>query len=389
MNVDPICYQFNFSCITEDDHATVLSQVFETAVRDLMPYILDYTKDGFLKDYRYDTGDCNQNPDLIRWIGPILQPEGKTESTMEWLLQGLHDRELCGFSIGAGDIKRELQRYPYKSTPFSRFYNKWFGAHRQPAFTHDEFRDSILLVSDTLNCPTDDLSNISVPIFSLRDRTPFNVALTRIPVSTPSQLPPHVRYEIVAPVDTSRDDLYLFNMYIVMPRFLIGSGDEAAHLQQTWKEALTILGNEYPICFGVLSMDCPPHSWLDRGLTCYDKAYPVRKRFFMDYIPGYSWGTLINRNQAQLIGSNADGSGVFHECKRLDNGNVYYQLTPDWRIVSRDAAIAARRFFKPYLPNIDLKVKHDYIPESLRLGFTPDEIEYCWDKTDMCFFCIK
>ncbi|MBR5344290.1 MAG: hypothetical protein IK127_00500 [Clostridia bacterium] len=386
--VDPICYQLHFSCVADQSRESIIKDSFAQIVRDLKPIVLPYLCDGMMKSYCSSSGPNGYPDGYFHWIGSSLVPLSETTEKLDSLLAKLEDNDFHGFILDGGEIKNEFVRYATKVSSFSKFYDKWFAVHRNPTFTNDEFMESIPTITRFLNCPTNDLGDISVPITALRNCTPFELALYRADVASLRLMPKHLVCEIISPYGNETAPVFYYQMRIVIPRFLVQAEEKKKRIQQKWYQALLNLGGQYQVCFGTMGMDCPPGHFINRGNTWYDdQAHTfLHRRFFQNYITGYSWCTLINSSQVSLINKRTKEQETFDEITKMPNGNICYCASPDMNTLSGETAGKIHDYFRPCLPPVKLDFWRDMIPHSLRLGFSADEVEYCGSET--CLFSV-
>ena len=124
-------------------------------------------------------------------------------------------------------------------------------------------------------------------------------------------------------------------------------------------------------------MDIP--SAMHDNITCYDREALVcqKRRYITERIPGYAWAMLVNENQAKSLSQIEEfDQAFFHRKQHLDNGCVFFQMTPDMRIMSIQDCNNLRCYFANSLPGVNICYDWDSLPPSLRLGFMEEEMVF-------------
>ena len=372
--IDPIVYYIQFACIADREQDHAIKAAFQRIVHSVKPALIPFMcADRYFCSYNYGSGQDAFPPATVTFIGSSYHTEEQTEDELDSIVDILLQEETFHFVLQLGTGK-ELGRYGKSANRYAKEYGKWLGVRTPPA---DEFINHSASICDLLNCPSDDLEDVRLPNGTMANREPFEITLGQRPVASivHHEYDPW-RYDIVAETNGTLSGKYLFELCVSLPRAAFREFFQTMDLQKQWYEELMKLGAAYDCCFGTMGMDTPLNSKFGHG-TWYDSETTrvLKKRFFSGFIPGYSWCTLINRSQSSLISMEGTDK-IFHRIRKMENGNVCFQLTPDMRYVSREVARKERNYFRPYLPPVALSFNKYFSPLSLRLGFLPEEMHF-------------
>lgn len=378
--IDPVCYRIYFGGISENDQDQFIKDVFITLINSFKKQLVSYLSIGLPKTYRDSVRTIRDGRpgNLTHFIGSF-STINTTEQKLDALLRLLEkDPDYFGF-IMHGCLKNDQIPYFDKSTRFGRDYVKWFGNHTY-IISDGSYLENRKILGALLNCPSDDLNDVVIPSsMTLHGNELFCMELYRIPIAATNERP--YPYQVIMQSPDLQDDGYFYQLSITIPRFIIGKDTDTIPMQNKWRDMLLRLGEHFPVSIGTLQMDC---SLFLNGFSCYDDKTrsEMEKRFFAEYIPGYSWGTLISSSQAQMVDQckQDEMNGVFYDIQKLKNGNRYYQLTDDMRIVPLQKAIELRNFFRPFLPPVNIPFRLGRSPISLRMGFTESEFQFARSK---------
>ena len=386
--LDPICYSFHFSCLSENDHEYFVKECFYQLIQSCNQWLLPFLCSGGPKAYRISSASKNDGVlgNYIHWIGSCFHSISETEKSWNDLCGQLQDDDFFGFHLW-GHEKYDLIPYSCGSSKFAREYVKWFGIHKTPP-SKEEYLASQSEIYSLLNCPHDDLQSISLPISMFHGSNPLLVLCFRMPITSTMDHP--YRYQTIAPYGANHAPKFLYQISMIIPRFMVKEHGSSFPSQNTWRSILLSLGNKYPLGTGAINMDCPAE-WFGSGNNCYEQAArsQLGKRFFSEYISGYSWGMLISSPQARLMKDlDEDTKQRFHAVEELQNQCRYFQLTADVRNASKDECVFLRNVFRPYLPPVGIPFYRDSLPSSLRLGFSINEMH--WNESEgSCIYQIR
>ena len=371
--LDPICFRLCFSCITSQINEPYIKIVYQNLVSGLKPIVLPFLKTGFLKPVMWSEGDQGYLG-TVKWVPSALNGADVTENYYDYLLEKLQKNDLHGFMLSCTP-ENDLKKYGQKQTKYAKNYMKLFTKLDECRLSNSLSPESRRMIQDLFDCPDENLSDISVPIHHLRNSMPFEVSLYTITCKESKFNKTH--YIFRADNSDLMASSFLHQLNLVIPRFLLGRQDSTYAFQSSWMEAIKQLGEHYSISFGTIGLDAPPEHYVYHGNTCYDDSSirMLSKRYFDQYISGYSWCTLLNARQFALISHQVNAISQL-TLATLANGNAILTLNGNINSTTHEEAQIIRSIFKPYLPPVPITFPAGGIPPSFRLGFSIDEIEY-------------
>ena len=355
---DPICFQFYFGAVTDKAEEPALQHAFLKLVEVCKDWLIQDGNRG--KEFPLD----------------FCSFHGENRVRHHWLFQGKHTVESIDISVCEKILKEdECRRIAFsndviRKTIFTTSAGKFGKAcERLLKKTHIGQIDDVYIkeLTDMLSCPSDKLEEVRVPLSMLKGFNTFVISYDYY----------HAVFDHEnGNVNILRDfnpeiKTILHEITLRIPRFLIGKENTVIDIQDEWKKVLLSLGSLYSRSMGSIMMDSPP--WQSCGaFSCYSIGW-YHKKYFERYIPGYSWGMLINAEQTKLLPKELPV--FFNNIQNLENGSRYYQLTEDMRCVTRQQGTLLRQYYKKSLPPEPLGVTWDEVPPSFRLCITPEEIK--------------
>ena len=387
--IDPICYTFFFSAITD--------QVCEPDFVRIFRKLLLPCKEGIKQIFRIDAPDetmnaCSSSKMIIanvnqqldgRYFSKAKHSLDHFEDSWNYILSNLHDDQTYNIELHT-DEKNSRKYFCQRKTPlgkeFEQLFDNWKGVKAQnPPCTYQEYLEAnIDRVCNLLNCPNDTLDGVLIPkkclnndLFGISYKTRKHDMKLFGDYGNGSSdyqllgLDPEGKY-------------YEHRLAFRLPRYAFGMGNEIASMQQQWCAALKELGNLFPIAYGSIAMDYPPNQY-HPIFSCFDMngflSFPL---YLSKYIPGYAWGMVLNKMQTSLI-ENLDelkSDSCFYHIEKLENGSHYFQMTPDVRKMKKEEALFLRRTFEPFLPYHNLWITIDFIDFSFRMGCTKENLSF-------------
>ncbi len=354
---DPICFQFYFGAVTDKAEEPVLQHAFLKLVE-------------VCKDWLIQDGNRGKEYPL-----GLTSIHGENRIRNHWLFQGKHTIESVDTSICEKILKedecnyitfsRDLMTKPIITTSAGKFGKK---CERLLKKTHIEQIDDLYIseLSKMLSCPSDKLEEVRVPLSMLRGFDMFDITYHYYPAI----INQNDRGIIIPSRYESNITTKLHEIFLRIPRFLIGQETSILTIQDEWKKELLSLGSQYSYSTGSITMDSTFRQ--SGAFSFYDAAF-TKYKLSNRYIPGYCWGMLINAEQTKLL---PDELPDFFNCvKNLENGSRYYQLTEDMRCITRLQGTLLREYFRKSLPPEPLGILWDEVPRSFRLCITPEEIK--------------
>ena len=377
---DPIAYCFSFRTVTTQAVEEDIKAAFKSLLLSLKEYILRY---GGYEDrisgqglwYSYDK--FIETPESVPPADKLIFA---TEYTLDQASE-IFDAELerfmkyryYGLNID-GDQRPVMRHFAERPTPLAKEYLEWLAKPKKPI----DFKNNQKHIYELFSCPSDGLLDVLTPISIATTEKLCEIDCRSWPVNDDFILS-ITEEKIITTINENERHLphYLHEISISIPRFLIGKTTDTKELQRNWTDHLIKLGNQYPTSTGVIYMDIPKiFRWLS---TCYDyeALVDLKKRYITDRIPGYAWGMLVNADQAKRLGKMEESDkDLFYRKTDLKNGSIFFQKTPDVRIMSMKDCRDCRLYFTNSLPDVNLFFRPDMLPPSLRLGFSEEEMVF-------------
>ena len=377
---DPIAYCFTFRTVTSQAVEPSLKEIFRKLVLPLKEYVLRYggfEKDlpgqGLLFTYNKFVKSEEDVPLANQFVPTQYHTLAQTSEIYDSLLEQFTKFRYQALCIQGND-KAILKHYTEKPTPLAKEYQEWLTKSKDTP----DFENNRKHIFRLFSCPSDDLLDVLMPLSIIRHI--FRVDYRSWPLSSdgiPAVL--LTKEEVIVTNADNEKGLphYLHEINIAIPRFLIGKSTDTLEMQQSWTEALIQLGSLYPVSTGTIYMDIP--NALHDNITCYDREALVsqKRRYITERIPGYAWAMLVNEDQAKRLTQNeAFDRAFFHRKQYLDNGSIFFQMTPDMRIMSMQDCNNLRCYFASGLPDVNIRYELDSLPPSLRLGFAEEEMVF-------------
>lgn len=392
--LDPIVYSFRFSAITHRPMEPLMKETLLALVKKCKPWILKYMgyPNEFLGELDLRYAPFFLDPMHLEPLSPILYPYKKMEECWQRIINPLEEGGYYYWNLSGGALDIANRKYfSGRSSKLGKEYEKFF--HRRPALGEsmsETCRENAERICELLSCPNEKLQDIRVLRTMVNRNYRFLNFFLR---SEPACFGERALGKDFICLDLPEEekDLPCYSHAIVMelPRVLIGPDENVADLQMLLCDSLKKLGAYFPYSFGTVAMDIAS-MYFTTTYYARDSFYSKLPDFYSRHIPGYAWGMLINRQQAQLM-KDLDqyqcGKG-FHEVQHMENGNVYFQLNDDMECMTREESIFLRNVFAPYLPPHKLGVYWGQLPPSLRLGCTPDQLRFEDLKRHLALFYI-
>lgn len=377
---DPIAYCFTFRTVTTQAVEPSLKEVFRQLVLPLKEYVLRYGGfekalfgQGLLFTFNKFVKSEEEVPLSNQFVPTQYHTITQASEIYDSLLEQFTKFRYQALCI-QGDDKAILKHYAEKPTPLAKEYQEWLTKLKNTL----DFKNNQNHVYRLFSCPSDDLLDVLMPISITKHI--FRVNYRSWPLSN-DDIPAVLltKEEVIATIPENEKGLphYLHEINIAIPRFLIGKSTNTLEMQQSWTDALIQLGSLYPVSTGTIYMDIP--SAMHDNITCYDREALVcqKRRYITERIPGYAWAMLVNENQAKSLSQIEEfDQAFFHRKQHLDNGCVFFQMTPDMRIMSIQDCNNLRCYFANSLPGVNICYDWDSLPPSLRLGFMEEEMVF-------------
>ena len=376
---DPIAYCFTFRTVTAQAVEPGLKAIFRGLISPLKEYALkdggfekDIVGQGLLFTFNKFVQSQENVPLANQFVPTRIYTMDQASEVYDALLEQFEKYRYQALCIDGGG-RAVMKHYCEKPTPLAKEYLKWLAQDKKT----EDFKNNQRYIHQLFSCPSDDLNDVLMPLSIMKDV--FQINYRSWPLSMEDV--PSVeltKEDIIVTIPDSERTLphYLHEINIAIPRFLIGKSTDTKDLQQNWTEELIRLGGLYPVSTGAIYMDIPtPHN----TITCYDDAALVdqRRRYVTDRIPGYAWAMLVNADQVKRLTQIEEfDESFFYRKQRLENGSIFFQMTPDARIMTMQDCNNLRCYFKDSLPDVKLCYSWDSVPPSLRIGYTEEEMVF-------------
>ncbi len=376
---DPIAFGFSFKAVTDGKVVPELKSAFRDLLAPLRDCIMEYggyggpapvakTPSAVTLMFQTENNIPMETPSrtLLPDYGDSAE---KAEQYWSETMEALDDERCQGLEIYISDTMSR-RRYAKGATRAGKRY---------AALLTDPIRIEALKANreqlcEILSCPSDDLAEVRVPASGFYGVWLFNVSYKQMPIQRKESLMVGA-FRVIADIPEEWDEPCLHNISICIPRFLIHQDFDLPALQNLWTDILCRLGNLFPCSVGTVDMDAShPNT-----TTAFDEAERFNGNIWLsDAVPGYAWGMLINSTQQKRLGAfpHENGPDGFYRIRHLNHGNVYFQKTEDWRVMSRQDCHFLREFFRQSLTpgGIGHEIMKTF--PAFRLGFDADELEF-------------
>ena len=377
---DPISFGFSFKAVTDRKVVPELKNAFRELLAPLKQLILEYggfggpepvTKFPGAVCFVFQT-EKNIPMDVpSRMLSPALN-EALRDAEHYWFeaMETLDDERCQGLEVWIDDSMGR-RRYARGATQSGKLYKRlltdvgpmdveFLAAHKEE-------------LCAILSCPSDDLAEVRVPASGFYGVRLFNVSYKQMPIQRKESLMVGA-FRVIADIPEEWDEPCLHNISICIPRFLIHQDFDLPALQNLWTDILCRLGNLFPCSVGTIDMDASHPG----TTTAFDEEERYSGNIWLsDVIPGYAWGMLINSSQRKnitILPRDGD-SNHFYRVTELNHGNLYYQKTKDWRIMSWQDCHSLREYFRSSLTPHGIRHSSGETFPSFRMGFVQDELE--------------
>lgn len=359
---DPVCYQFYFCAISEQNSSQMLTETCRQFAEELTPYYtLWLSMEGCLRGQKWTENGCRMTTifdgDGLEQYKLSLadQPFSRCE------LSPIPGKTLSRFATSARSIDKNWKAQTAHYTDLKRL-------------TSTESSERKEWICHLMSCPTEDLRGIYFPKRCFM----------------PGEVPLKISYECwesLAYMDEILQDSiksgvapealsprYLHGLRVSVPRYLLDAMDQAFLLQCVWKERLKQLCGKFENSIGTLKMDAFALTHAQPVLTGSGGFLPG----FAKYLPDVAWAMCLTGHQLDTLGGmeSLKRTNVFHTIEPLANGNVYLQLTSDISFTTKKEAAMLWRIVSPHLRS----VPHHFFsvgeyPPSFRLGLKPRQLQ--------------
>ena len=369
--LDPTAYMFYFFTLSDTTHEPRIKAIARDLMAPFQEIALRYA--GFGQGFNGLTGVWLNHltapgPSVDtpnRGLTPKYDSLSEAEDYYQTALETLKDERCRGITVDAYD-RYNRRHFLSRPTKLGKEYMAWQGKQKKTA----DFLENKAYIHSIYDCPSDDLSEVTMPLFFLAMGPKF---VLDYGCWTWGQY----KDDFALPLSPEEAGCLPYFHYIslIIPRYLIGQSTDTLPMQRQWTEALAQLGEWYPRSVGSISF-CP--AFYIGGPFCgfspYDSAWGTTYR--ADRIPGYAWAMLINASQKSRLPDNwqEKGKSEFHRMVEMENGSVFFQKTPDVRYMTYPECRALHRFFEASLPDVKVDIVWGQLTHTLRLGFSPDEI---------------
>ena len=357
---DPVCYQFYFCAVGDEEAPQILIDAGRRFAEEMTEcYAPWLSLGGRVLGQSWRGYPCRMDiilseDDLERFRDLLSVPDYD-----RWELTLTPGKTLARFAAPARSIDRAWRDQAAKFTDIRQFE------------TVDRAEQAAWYCQQ-MTCPTDDLCGVWFPRSCfVPGHLPLGISYMRCSVEE------RLAYVDEILSDCERDagrPRYLYILRASIPRYFLDALNQPFALQNAWRERLEALCGSFENAAGTLKMDACELGHGAPVLTGNGSFIPG----FSKYLPDLAWGMALTQWQIDALGGVAAlrETNAFHEINVLANGNAFLQLTPDISLVKKAEAAGLWRVVAPHLRMVQSCAwSVGDVPPSFRWGFEPEQFQ--------------
>ena len=312
---DPICYQFYFYHVNSTGFSPEVSGAYGSFLEEIKPYFehcISLNESLLLKIHD------NQAGFIVRKISGLKE----VNDSFNAISNGMDpSTDEVKWSLCSGKIPRQFAA-PGKEIPldWKKDVMRYMNDRNESGISEKEQREWLYRI---LNCSSDDLKTCCFPskCFASGSET-FVLHHRCIPLNGTAAYANEILKEIGM---EQKQNLFVEYIYVSIPRYLLRHMNRSFDLQDRWKKRLKQLSAAFRISVGGIKVDCFKSCRTAPLLTIHGNY----KLGFSERIPDVSWGMCMTEEQMKGFNQSDAVFECLHQVERLENGNVYLQLTPN------------------------------------------------------------
>ena len=357
---DPICYQFSFYAMSDQEVLQPLADACRQFAEDLAPYhALWLSLNGRLLGETWTENGCRitmiSDANTLERYRESLSPH--TYNRCE--LSVIPGKVLTHFAVSARSIDKTWKGQVARFTDLKQY----------ETIDREELKEWLYQL---MNCPTDNLRGIYFP---KRCFMPGEVPLKLSYACWNAKQKPAYMDEILQDgFGNALQTQYLHCIRVSIPRYVLDAMNQTFLLQYAWKERLATLCNMFENGVGIIKMDACEINHSSPILTGSGSFIPG----FSRYLPDVSWAMCLTKRQADSLGGveYLRSMKSFHDVQVLKNGNVYLQLTSN---ISLTTKAEAAKLWQIVSNHLRMKQYNCYsigeVPMSFRFGLECSQLQ--------------